>query len=250
MAQKATKKAAAQAAAAPTTTENASKKQFISLNRFEVSGNICERGLKITENGTALLTIAHNMGRDREVLFLDIVMFPKNGRKDVQIPTELLKKGQAVLVKGYQRARVTVDKDGGKHYRIDLVALEITDNTNGESVNRFEVSGNVCERGLKTFENGAARFTVGHNFGRSKLEPLFIDIVMFPKNGKKDVEIPAELLKKGQAVIVSGYRRPNNWVDKDGGKHYRLDLVALSLTENGIETAEAAEAAPETEAEE
>ena len=250
MAKKATKSAAAQAAAAPTTsTKNASKKQFISLNRFAISGNICERGLKVYDNGTVRLTVAHNMGRNRDALYTDIVMFPKNGKKDVVIPAELLKKGKNVIVSGYRRANNWVDKDGGKHYRIDFIALEIVENTENKSVNSFEVTGNICEKGLKVYDEGTVRMSIGHNFGRSKLEPLFTDIVMFPKNGKKDVEIPTELVKKGQAVVVSGYRRPNNWVDKDGGKHYQMDYVALSLSENGIEPAEAAEAEPETEAE-
>ena len=123
------------------------------------------------------------------------------------------------------------------------------------SENSFALTGRICERGLKIYrdENGkitVARFTVAHNFGKnSGLEPLYKDVVMFAKNGKKDVAINESLLVKGQPVRVSGYQRSGNWTDEKGGKHYRIDNVGLTLEAIGDAAADtAAESDPEAEA--
>jgi single-strand DNA-binding protein len=40
-----------------------------------------------------------------------------------------------------------------------------------------------------------------------------------------------ELLKKGQLVQLSGYIRPEEWIDEDGTKHSRIVFVATSVSE-------------------
>ena len=108
------------------------------------------------------------------------------------------------------------------------------------SRNNYEVSGRLtADAVISEGKNGkVARFSVAHNFGKD-MAPLYINAVMFSKNGKKDIEIPESLLKKGAAVIVSGFLRPNNFTKQDGSTFRSLDLVALSV--------EAIKAEPEAE---
>ena len=76
-------------------------------------------------------------------------------------------------------------------------------------------------------KNGkVARFSVAHNFGKG-MPALFLDAVMFSKNGSKDITIPEEILKKGAPVLITGYFRPNINT-KDGVKHESRDMVVTS----------------------
>ena len=111
-----------------------------------------------------------------------------------------------------------------------------------KSINNISLSGRLTsDAQIFDGKNGkVARFSVAHNFGRG-MDPLYIDIVMFSKNGKKDVNIPADLLKKGSAVIVSGYLRPNNNT-KDGKTYRDIDFVALQCEANADEAETEAEA--------
>ena len=108
-----------------------------------------------------------------------------------------------------------------------------------KSINSFSISGRLTsDANIFDGKNGkVARFDIAHNFGKD-MDPLFAKCVMFSKNGKKDVTIPTELLKKGSAVILSGYLRPNNNT-KDGKTYRDLDFVVLSCVENADEPAEA-----------
>ena len=109
-----------------------------------------------------------------------------------------------------------------------------------KSINTFALSGRLTAN-ARIFEskNGkVARFTIAHNF--SKGEPaLFLDAVMFPKNGSKDVNIPEALLTKGTPVIVTGYmKRTAN--KKDGITYESNDLVVVSCDPLEEEAEEAA----------
>ena len=120
------------------------------------------------------------------------------------------------------------------------------------SRNSFEVSGRIV-RNAETFngKNGkVARFSVAHNFGKD-MDPLYIDVVMFSKNGKKEVEIPEGLLTKGTAVIVSGFMKPNIYKNEAGKTYRRVDYVALTVQAIAADPAEKeiAEAEAETPAE-
>ena len=120
------------------------------------------------------------------------------------------------------------------------------------SRNNIEVSGRLTsDAAISDGKNGkVARFSLAHNFGKG-MDALFLNIVMFSKNGKKDVEIPVDTLKKGAAVIVSGYLRPNNFKKQDGTTYRSIDLVALGVEAIAADPADeqAAEEAP-AEAEE
>ena len=108
------------------------------------------------------------------------------------------------------------------------------------SRNSFEMSGRIVKDAQSNESRSYARFSLAHNFGKG-MEPLFVDVVMFDKNGKKAVNIPFELLKKGTPVVVSGYMRPNVYKAEDGRTYRRVDYVVLSV--------EAIQAEPEAEGE-
>ncbi len=94
--------------------------------------------------------------------------------------------------------------------------------------NSFSIAGRICERGLKVYKNGVARFTVAYNFSKdAEKEPLYTECVMFAPNGGS---LPIGLLVKGTAVVASGYRRASSWVDREGAKHYQVDFVVTELS--------------------
>lgn len=97
-----------------------------------------------------------------------------------------------------------------------------------KSINTFALSGRLTAN-ARYFEskNGRiARFTIAHNFENGD-PALFLNAVMFPKNGSKDVNIPEALLTKGTPVIVTGYmKRIIN--KKDGVTYESNDLVVVS----------------------
>lgn len=114
-----------------------------------------------------------------------------------------------------------------------------------ESVNSFDITGRVCERGIKVVDSKnkagevigkTLQFSMGHNMGKGR-ETLFLDVVMFSKNGSKQVELPVDLIKKGASIRVRGYIKPGRGFnyknaagqDKSLG---RFDLVALSIEDN------------------
>lgn len=97
-----------------------------------------------------------------------------------------------------------------------------------KSVNTFSLSGRLTSdaRYFDSKNGKVARFSVAHNFGKG-MPALFLDAVMFSKNGSKDVTIPEEILKKGTPVLITGYFRPNVNT-KDGVKYESTDMVVTS----------------------
>lgn len=97
-----------------------------------------------------------------------------------------------------------------------------------KSVNTFSLSGRLTSdaRYFDSKNGKVARFTIAHNFGKG-MPALFLDAVMFSKNGSKDITIPEELLMKGNPVLVTGYLRPNANT-KDGVQYKSIDLVVTS----------------------
>ena len=109
-----------------------------------------------------------------------------------------------------------------------------------KSINTFAVSGRLTsDAQIYDGKNGkVARFSIAHNFGKG-MDPLYLDTVMFSKNGKKAVEIPVDLLKKGQAVELGGYLRPNISTDEAGKTYRRIDFVVLTCNAPAEAEAEA-----------
>lgn len=92
------------------------------------------------------------------------------------------------------------------------------------------------------------RFSVAHNMGKNN-DPLFVELVMFGKNGNKTVEIPFDILKVGAAVKVSAFLRPNNMKDEDGRiTRYDNQFVVKSVELIGGESEETPEEAPAEQA--
>ena len=57
--------------------------------------------------------------------------------------------------------------------------------------------------------------------GEKKEDPLFIDIVVWKKQG----ENCATFLKKGRSILIEGELRLDKW-EKDGQKHTRMKVIA------------------------
>lgn len=179
-----------------------------SINRVTVSGNLCADARISANKNFAGFDIAHNAGKDKEVLFDKVKMFDKNGSKAIDIPFDILKKGTRVLVSGY---RVTVEEkyNGEDRKKEYIIALEVKDYPKSEenpSVNRVEISGNLCADANSNDTKSFAAFNLAHNAGKDRLT-LFDEVKMFDKNGKTAIDIPFEALTKGNRVLVSGYRR-------------------------------------------
>lgn len=90
--------------------------------------------------------------------------------------------------------------------------------------NSFAIAGRICENGLQFYNGKVARFRLASNFNNS--DPLYTECVIFaPKGGT----LPEDLLRKGTAVVVSGFRRASTWVDAKGAKHYQIDHVVTNI---------------------
>lgn len=116
------------------------------------------------------------------------------------------------------------------------------------SKNNFVFSGRLTADATTNASQNYARFTLAHNFGKDK-DPLFLDFVMFNKNGKKDIKIPFDLLKKGSPVIVEGYLRPDNFTNKEGKTIKDVAYVVLSVSKATEVEADAADAESDAEEE-
>lgn len=99
-----------------------------------------------------------------------------------------------------------------------------------KSTNTFSLSGRLTAdaRYFDSKNGKVTRFTLAHNFGQG-MPALFTDVVMFSKNGSKEIAIPEDVLKKGNPVLASGYFRPSTST-KDGKTYHNVDLVVTSLS--------------------
>lgn len=203
----------------------------VSINRVEVSGNLCADARISESKNFAGFDLAHNAGKDKEALFDKVKMFNKNGKADVNIPFDILKKGRRVLVSGY---RVTVEEEyQGKTLKKEyIIALEVKDYPKSEenpSVNRVEISGNLCADANASETKNFAGFDIAHNAGKNN-PVLFDKVKMFNKNGKNAVEIPFADLVKGTRILVSGYRRTEkDEYQKDGQAVTSKKTVIIAL---------------------
>ena len=109
-----------------------------------------------------------------------------------------------------------------------------------KSVNTFSLSGRLTSdaRYFDSKNGKVARFTIAHNFAKG-MPALFMDAVMFSKNGSKDITIPEEILKKGTPVLISGYFR-QSVNTKDGVKYENTDMVVTSCDPLAEEAEDAA----------
>ena len=90
----------------------------------------------------------------------------------------------------------------------------------------------------KELANGAGvTFSIAHNMGKDN-DPLFADFTMFAKNGNRTVNIPTDLLKKGQAVTVSAWMKPNSYVNAEGDTIKRIQYIVKKVEALDTEAAD------------
>ena len=113
-----------------------------STNTVVVSGNICADANVSANKNFAGFDLAHNAGKDNEVLFDKVKMFSANGKQALDIPFDLLKKGARVLVKGFRRTEkdTFTGKDGVERTskRTVIVALSIEAYPMADEVDKTE----------------------------------------------------------------------------------------------------------------
>ncbi len=93
-------------------------------------------------------------------------------------------------------------------------------------MNNVVLVGRLCrDPELRYTQNGMAiaRFTLAVNREYSKeKEADFINIVVWGKSA----ESCGNYLKKGRLTAVTGSMRNNNYEDRNGVKHYGMDVIA------------------------
>lgn len=212
-----------------------------SKNTVIISGNIVKDANTNEAKTFAAFDIAHNAGKDNEPLFDSVKMFAKNGNQAVEIPFDLLVKGNRVLVKGFRRTEketfLTKSGETVTRKKTIIVAVSVEPYAKGEenkSQNSVVVSGNLCADANKSATGNFAGFDLAHNAGKDN-ETMFDSVKMFSRNGKQEVEIPMDVLTKGRRVLVSGYRRceKETFITSAGETvtRKRTVIVALSVTD-------------------
>ena len=104
-----------------------------------------------------------------------------------------------------------------------------------ENANRVQLTGCLTKDAF-TGAN-VARFRVAHNTGKDR-PAVFMDCVMFP-NEKRG--IPADLLKKGAKVSLTGHFHVNERTAEDGKKFHNLEIVVDDIRENVAKEIEVAD---------
>ena len=104
-----------------------------------------------------------------------------------------------------------------------------------ENANRVQLTGALVKDAF--VNSNVARFRVAHNTGKDR-PTVFMDAVMFP-NEKR--EIPADLLKKGAKVVITGHLHVNERTAEDGKKYQNIEIVVDEIHENIQKEIEVAE---------
>ena len=99
-----------------------------------------------------------------------------------------------------------------------------------QSKNSVILTGRLTADAQPLASDAGVRFSIAHNMGKDNA-PLFLDVTMFAKNGRFENKIPTDLLKKGQAVTVSAYMKPNSYTKADGTQVRTIDFIAKSVEE-------------------
>lgn len=104
------------------TSNSSSKNSFISLNNCTLTGRISR--VDSNEDRTyARFSVAHNMGKKNDTLYLEFVIFAS---KKAEIPFDLIQKGKAVKVNAFFRQNNLRDADGNiTRYANQLVVKSI-----------------------------------------------------------------------------------------------------------------------------
>lgn len=106
-----------------------------------------------------------------------------------------------------------------------------------KSQNSIILTGRLTADAKELANNAGVSFSIAHNMGKNN-DPLYVDFTFFTKNGNRTVNIPTELLKKGQAVTVSAWMKPDNYVNADGKKIRHTQYIVKKVEAIDPETAD------------
>ena len=115
-----------------------------------------------------------------------------------------------------------------------------------QSINSVILTGRLTADAQPLASNAGVRFSIAHNMGKGN-PVLFADFTMFSKNGKFTKEIPSDLLKKGQAVKVSAFMKPNDYTKADGTEVRSIQFIVKTV--EALVPEQAADEADDNEAE-
>ena len=104
-----------------------------STNNIILSGRLTADAKTNEQKSYAQFSIAHNMGKDKEPLFVDFVQFTKNGKFTNKIDFDLLKKGTPVLVHAYMRPDSYTNANGQTIRKIQFVVKKVEAITEAEA---------------------------------------------------------------------------------------------------------------------
>ncbi len=120
------------------------------------------------------------------------------------------------------------------------------------SLNRVTIIGNCGkEPEMRFLPNGTPTSTfsvaVNNKFtnksGEAQEETEWFNVVCWAKLA----ETVSQYLKKGQQVYVEGRQKTREWIDKDGQKHWRTELIAQRVLCLGKRDALVSQEIPATE---
>lgn len=97
-----------------------------------------------------------------------------------------------------------------------------------KSQNSVILTGRLTADAKELASNAGVTFSIAHNMGKDR-SPLFADFTFFAKNGSRQVEIPRDLLKKGQAVTVSAWMKPNEYFNAEGETVRGIQLIVKKV---------------------
>lgn len=108
-----------------------------------------------------------------------------------------------------------------------------TEQIDMNSKNYIQISGRLTSDVTPNDAKSFARFSIAHNFRSDSQDALFLDCVIFRKEfDANDQQIPWELLRKGQDILVTGRLNSNSWTDRQGQRHRGMELVLNKIRDN------------------
>ncbi len=190
------------------------------INNVKFSGRLIEdpevRGKRIT------FTVIHNMGGDKLPVFKEFILFADS------VP-EYLKKGKPVVVNARLASDDFTNKEGKKVRRQELIVKNVkeaaTENNVVEPGNNIDLACRLSDD-PKVNEAGTRATFIGiRNYGGGK-PPVSVLFVMLRKS--EDPAFP-EFLKKGAAVVVSGFFSRSAFTSADGEEIVRNFTIARQV---------------------
>lgn len=116
-----------------------------------------------------------------------------------------------------------------------------------QSQNSVVLTGRLTDDAQQMANAAGVRFSIAHNMGKDN-PALFLDLTFFAKNGRFQNKIPTDLLKKGQAVKVSAFMKPNSYTKDDGTMVRGIQFIVKNV--EALVPEQAADEADDNEAQE